>query len=134
MDNKEELKAFGERVKLKRIEIGLSQEAFAIRCGYTDRSSIAKIEKGEIDISRSKIIALSTALGVSPSYLMGWDMSCTNNGTNNGIIGNHNSNNVIQNGTEKLGEVEAELLALCGKMSLKEKTKLLTYAYSLVEE
>lgn len=85
MSNQIELKAFGERVRTKRIELGLSQEAFAKKCGYTDRSSIAKIEKGEIDVSRSKIVAIASVLGVSPAYLMGWDESNTNHGVTTGL-------------------------------------------------
>ena len=41
--------------------------------GYTDRSSIGKIEKGEVDIPQSKIILFAKALGVSASELMGDD-------------------------------------------------------------
>ncbi len=131
MSNQIELKAFGERVRTKRIELGLSQEAFAKKCGYTDRSSIAKIEKGEIDVSRSKIVAIASVLGVSPAYLMGWDESNTNHGVNNGIIGDNNNGNVF-NG-ESLSEFESELFAICKKMTVTQKAKLLTFAAELVE-
>lgn len=39
--------------------------------GYSDRSSIAKIEAGKVDLSQSKIAALASALNVSPGELMG---------------------------------------------------------------
>lgn len=69
--------------------------------------------------------------GVSPSYLLGYEDSSV---INNGIIGNNNNHNVVSVGKEALGEIETELLSLCGKMSIQQKTKLLTYAYGLTEE
>jgi len=62
-----------KNIKKLRIEQHLSQEELARRVGYTDRSSIAKIEKGEFDLPQSKIFAFADALGVSASDLMGWD-------------------------------------------------------------
>ncbi len=67
-----ELQMFGDKVKHRRLELGLSQEKLATQCGYTDRSSIAKIENGTIDVSRTKIAIIAKALLVSPAYLMGW--------------------------------------------------------------
>lgn len=55
-----------------REEKGLSQEELAKLTGYTSRSSIAKIEKGEVDLTRSKIIAFAKALNTTPGNLMGW--------------------------------------------------------------
>jgi len=60
-------------IKQKRLENGLSQDALARLTGYTDRSSIAKIEKGEVDLSESKISIFAKVLGVAASELMGWD-------------------------------------------------------------
>ena len=58
-------------IKRLRKENRLSQEELAQKTGYTDRSSIAKIEKGEIDLPQSKIALFASALGVSMSELMG---------------------------------------------------------------
>lgn len=49
----------------------MSQEELAKLTGYTSRSSIAKIEKGEVDLTQSKIIAFANALGTTPGDLMG---------------------------------------------------------------
>ena len=49
----------------------MSQDELARRTGYTDRSSIAKIEAGKIDLTESKIILFANVFGVSPSYIMG---------------------------------------------------------------
>ncbi len=52
---------------------GLSQEELAKKVGYKDRSSIAKIEAGEVDLSQSKIVDLANALNTTPGALMGWE-------------------------------------------------------------
>lgn len=62
----------GERVKKAREEKGYTQEELASKLGYKSRSSVNKIEK-ERDIPRSMVVKLAEVLGVTPSYLMGWD-------------------------------------------------------------
>ena len=61
-----------ETIKRLREERGLSQEALAQKTGYTDRSSIAKIEKGQVSLSAAKIALFAKALGTTPGYLTGW--------------------------------------------------------------
>lgn len=60
-----------KNIKKRRLEIGMSQEELAQKTGYTSRSSIAKIEKGEVDLQLSKIKLFANALRVSQSELMG---------------------------------------------------------------
>lgn len=48
----------------------MSQDELAKRAGYTDRSSIAKIEKGLVDLNQSKIQIFADIFGVTPSELM----------------------------------------------------------------
>ena len=62
-----------KRIKQRREELGISQEELAKMLGYKSRSTIAKIEKGENDITQSKIASFAEALKTTPSYLMGWD-------------------------------------------------------------
>ena len=50
----------------------MSQTELAELLGYSDRSAIAKIEKGINDITQSKIEAFAEALHTTPAYLMGW--------------------------------------------------------------
>ena len=64
-----------KNIKSLRLSKELSQEQLAAMTGYKDRTSIAKIEAGKVDLSQSKIIEFAKALGVSPSYLMGWNSS-----------------------------------------------------------
>ena len=61
------------KIKNKRIELGWTQEELAKKMGYTDRSSIAKIESGKFDLTTSKIEQFADVLGVTPSWLMGWE-------------------------------------------------------------
>ena len=62
-----------DNIKKRRIELGLTQSQLAERLGYADKSMIAKIEKGSIDLPHSKIIAFADALNIAPEELMGWD-------------------------------------------------------------
>jgi len=62
-----------ENIRLCRKSAKMTQEELARRTGYTDRSSIARVEKGEIDLPQSKILQFADALGVTPSQLLGWD-------------------------------------------------------------
>ena len=50
-----------------------TQDQLAKRMGYTDRSMIAKIETGKIDLSQSKIIEFADVFGIAPGDLMGWE-------------------------------------------------------------
>lgn len=55
----------------------------------------------------------------------------------NGVTENSNATETISNGTPndaQLGDIEKELLVICGKLDMKRKTALLTKAYELLEE
>lgn len=66
----------GERIRQIRIEQNMTQQELAELTGYTDRSSIAKIEKGEVDLSQSRILSFAQVLNTTSAYLMG---SCEKN-------------------------------------------------------
>ena len=59
-----------DRIRTLRIEKGLTQEDVAKALGYNTRSTISRIENGEVDLPQKKIIAFAELLGVSPIYLM----------------------------------------------------------------
>lgn len=63
----------GERIREARIKKGYSQSELAKLLGYKSRSSINKIEVDGRDIPRSSIVQFAKILGVTPSYLMGWE-------------------------------------------------------------
>ena len=60
-----------ENIKKYRIRNGMTQDELAKKAGYTDRSSIAKIERGDVNLPQSKIILIANALGVEAGTLMG---------------------------------------------------------------
>lgn len=60
----------GKRVAMLRKKLGLSQDKLAEMVGYSERSSIAKIESGNVDLPASKIKALAKALNTTEVYLM----------------------------------------------------------------
>lgn len=61
-----------ENIRKLRIEKGISQEQLAEMTGYRSRTSISKIEAGEVDLSQSKIKIIAEALGTTPAKLLGW--------------------------------------------------------------
>lgn len=67
------MNTIGERIRKRRLEIGLSQDELAKKVGYTSRSTINKIENGTNDITQSMVWKMAEALDTPVSYLMGWD-------------------------------------------------------------
>lgn len=61
-----------ENIKTYRIQKNMTQDELAKRMGYTDRSSIAKVEKGAVDLPISKIIQFAEIFDVEPGELLGW--------------------------------------------------------------
>lgn len=59
MDNIKE--KFGKQLKIKRNKMGLSQEAFALKCDL-DRTYIASVENGKRNISILNIEKICNAL------------------------------------------------------------------------
>lgn len=63
----------GEKIRNRRMELGWSQRDLAAKMGYTNNSTIAKIEQGKVDVTQSRVLQFSKVLGVSIAYLMDWD-------------------------------------------------------------
>ena len=61
-----------KNIKERRLALKMSQQQLADLVGYKDRTSIAKIEAGEVDLSQTKIIAFAKALNLQPIELYGW--------------------------------------------------------------
>lgn len=66
-----------KNIKNKRMELNMTQSKLAELLGYADKSMIAKIEKGKIDLPQSKILAFARALHSTPAELMGWEETPT---------------------------------------------------------
>lgn len=62
-----------KNIKRRRQQLKMTQTGLALKMGYADKSMIAKIEKGNVDLPQSKILAFANALETTPGELMGWD-------------------------------------------------------------
>ena len=62
-----------DRIKVRRLELGLTVEELAQQLGYKDKSSISKIENGKADIPQAKVELFARALRTTTAYLMGVD-------------------------------------------------------------
>lgn len=63
--------SMGLRIKHLRQEHAMSQTELAEMIGYKDKTAIAKIEAGKVDLPQSKISLFANVLNVSTSYLFG---------------------------------------------------------------
>lgn len=99
----------GKRIKERREELKLSQRDLAQKMQYTNHSTIGKIERGQVDVSQTRIVQFAEVLGVSVAWLMGWDetkKSATNNDSG-------------------LSEAKKQLLALAENCTEEEASRLL---------
>lgn len=62
-----------KNIKRRRQQLKMTQTDLALKMGYADKSMIAKIEKGNVDLPQSKILAFANVLETTPGELMGWD-------------------------------------------------------------
>ena len=62
-----------DRIRMLRMNKGMSQDELAKRCGYEGRSMISRVESGRVDLPLSKVDLFAKALGVSPAYLAGYE-------------------------------------------------------------
>lgn len=94
-------------IKTFRLQNKMTQDELARLTGYTDRSSIAKIEGGDVDLPQSKIMLFAKALGVNAGELMG----------NSGL------SSPVASPIQTLSPDEAELLGNYQKLNPEGKTE-----------
>ena len=63
----------GDRIRARRIELGLTQDELAERLGYASKTSVNKVET-ERTISLKLCEEYAKALECDPSYLAGWQI------------------------------------------------------------
>lgn len=68
--DKAALRKFGKHLAALRKEKQISLRKLAEACNDLDHSRIAKIEKGEVNITISTMVELAKGLGVEPKMLM----------------------------------------------------------------
>lgn len=69
--DKNYMKGFGERVRARREELGMSQLDLALKVNFRTKQAISKIENGERGVKLDRVEMLADALDVSVDYLMG---------------------------------------------------------------
>ena len=117
-----------KNIKNRRTELHLTQSELADKMGYADKSMIAKIEKGLVDLPQSKILAFADVLQISPSDLMGWEQIDTNFSGKEApkeICDKFKSNVFKFHGEHK------ELLDIYEKLSSPNQKRVLTYSRNL---
>ena len=60
----------GQRIRERRIELGLTQTDLAIKMGYSGKSSVCAAEVCGDNITTTKVTKFAKALDCSPMYLM----------------------------------------------------------------
>lgn len=80
----------GDRIKERRLELGMTQEELADKVGFKTRASVSRLEGGDRNIPLSKLKKLSEVLETTVGYLMGME---DNMGTTTTNTGNHNTSN-----------------------------------------
>ena len=63
----------GERIRIRREQLGMTQSELAKKVGYTSRSSVAKVESNANGMVQSKLTSFAEALQTTPAYLLGWE-------------------------------------------------------------
>ena len=81
--------SIGDKIRNRRIELGLSQEELANIMGYKSRSTINKIELGINDITQTKIAKFAKALQTTVSDLMDWEDNAKESQNNLNILDNN---------------------------------------------
>lgn len=60
----------GQRVKERRLQLGMTQEELAHKMGYKSKSTINKIEHDVHDVNQTTLGKLAAVLDVDPNYFL----------------------------------------------------------------
>lgn len=138
---------FSERLRGLRCERFLSMEKLAgeVRERYPEirlnKSTVSRYENGTQEPQMSTVAALASYFGVSPAYLIGDadDRSITAASIQNSAVvqGNNAHTLIVRNGSlhqRELSDEEIETLRIFEALTVKNRTRLLSYAYDLEEQ
>lgn len=129
-------------------EKGITQTVLAEKIGVR-QATISDWKRKKTTPSADTIGLIAEFLGVSTDYLItGKEYAPSPSQTvNQGIFGDSNHDNTVtitgnstiemsqfeSNQKDAFGEIEREILSICGKLDIKRKNALLTKAYELLE-
>lgn len=108
----------GDRIKQRRLDLGMSQQELADAMGYTSKSTINKIEVGKNDVSQSKVVKFANVLKTTPSFLMDWE-------DDEFYLGNYNNNIEYLSDKPELLELYKDIVANDRLVILFDKAKKL---------
>lgn len=97
-----------KNIKNRRLELDMSQQTLAEKVGYSGKSMISKVEKGEVDLSTTMIKKFADALNTTSSDLLGWD------------------------GAPEFEEEHAEMIQLYSQLTNEQKNTVMVLLRSLV--
>ena len=101
----------GQKIKQRRIELGMSQRDLAAKMGY-NHSTITRIETGKIDPPQSKVVKFAEVMNTSIAYLMDWEEVQKNNDAITDIILRLRNDNEFLSVVESLMPLDAERLSI----------------------
>ena len=64
----------GDRIRERRVSLGISQADLAKRMGYSSKSAVSRTENAGNNIGQKRVKAFAEALDTSPEALMGWSI------------------------------------------------------------
>jgi len=111
----------GQRIKKRRLELGLSQEELAKRMGNKSRASVCTVEKDKEDLTTDRIRKYAEALETTPTYLMGWE---DENGELT-LLGRVGTSYINGDFLSTVTEDEIEILTRLRSIPEKDKTRVL---------
>ena len=62
-----------DRIKNRRIELGLTQTEVAKRMGYKTKAAVSKVECQGDNVTLKSVEKFALALNCTPAFLMGWE-------------------------------------------------------------
>ena len=101
----------GEKIKIRRKELGWSLQDLADRMGYKNKSTIARIESGVIDLPQSKVVKFAEVMGTTVGYLMDWQEVQKKNNIQADIVLRMQSDDDFFAAVKALHEMEPEKLS-----------------------
>ena len=116
----------GDRIKVRRQQLNMSQEELAQKLSYSSKSSISRIESNRQNLTQNKIQEIAAVLDTTPAYLMGWE---DNSGTITTNIGNHNTTNANTNSFNGNSGAMREAIEFIDKDSALHKITDLLFTY-----
>jgi len=101
-------------------------------------ATVSDWKRNKTTPSAATVGLISEFLGVSVDYLvLGKEPTPTAAAIKQGIFGNSNQYNTVTihgNGTIEISEFDGELIKVCGRLDMRRKNALLTYAYDLEKQ